>query len=433
VWLDPPRRTAPDGSAFQLQHWTHDFAYALVSSTGDWRAAHLPAEGQDFNTPLLGRTITGGPGRHPTVHSLLAVEPERSVLLSTLKPAGNPIAGGRRPASISEVTLRLAESTGVGAMARITGPLAPDQWRRADLLERPDDRPAPAVALGGLEIATLVGTLTVPEDEAAPLLGPAGEVAQPVYSRYWLHNRGPAPMGFLPVTIAASPGLVPVDGGSVTVDVVVASNLTEEKFEGVVTLHAPDGWSVEPAEQVFRVAPSGSLAFAVTVRPPASVPEGLAFLAARIVHDGQTIEDVVTLVTGEPADLLPVPGPAPDQKDQFRGTQSTAARATGLDVEPTTTELTLRPGQRQTLGLRLTNRTNDTIRGEIQLVAPWGTWDWLPDVVRGFAVAAGATSTVDFDVVVPQAAETGHAWALARVAWFGRCQYAQAVRLEVVA
>src|SRR6185369_822582 len=152
----PPRRTAPDGSAFQLQHWTHDFAYALVSSTGDWRAAHLPAEGQDFNTPLLSRTITGGPGRHPTVHSLLAVEPERSVLLSTLKPAGNPIAGGRRPASISEVTLRLAESTGVGAMARITGPLAPDQWRWADLLERPDDRPAPAVALGGLEIATLV-------------------------------------------------------------------------------------------------------------------------------------------------------------------------------------------------------------------------------------------------------------------------------------
>ena len=28
VWIDPQRRTTPDGSAFQLQHWTHEFHYA---------------------------------------------------------------------------------------------------------------------------------------------------------------------------------------------------------------------------------------------------------------------------------------------------------------------------------------------------------------------------------------------------------------------
>ena len=28
TWIDPPRRTAPDGSNFQLQHWTHTFDYA---------------------------------------------------------------------------------------------------------------------------------------------------------------------------------------------------------------------------------------------------------------------------------------------------------------------------------------------------------------------------------------------------------------------
>ena len=31
TWIDPPRRTAPDGSNFQLQHWTHTFEYAVVS------------------------------------------------------------------------------------------------------------------------------------------------------------------------------------------------------------------------------------------------------------------------------------------------------------------------------------------------------------------------------------------------------------------
>jgi len=39
LWIDPPRRTAPDGSSFQLQHWTHEFHYALVSDPGDWRDA----------------------------------------------------------------------------------------------------------------------------------------------------------------------------------------------------------------------------------------------------------------------------------------------------------------------------------------------------------------------------------------------------------
>jgi len=34
VWIDEPRRTAPDGSNFQLQHWTHDFDYALVCDDG---------------------------------------------------------------------------------------------------------------------------------------------------------------------------------------------------------------------------------------------------------------------------------------------------------------------------------------------------------------------------------------------------------------
>ena len=42
VWIDARRRTAPDGSNFQLQHWTHTFDYALVAGDGDWRAARSP-------------------------------------------------------------------------------------------------------------------------------------------------------------------------------------------------------------------------------------------------------------------------------------------------------------------------------------------------------------------------------------------------------
>ena len=49
TWIDPPRRTAPDGSNFQLQHWTHTFEYALVSGDGDWREAGVPARSAEFS------------------------------------------------------------------------------------------------------------------------------------------------------------------------------------------------------------------------------------------------------------------------------------------------------------------------------------------------------------------------------------------------
>jgi len=41
VWIDGDRRTAPDGSSFAWQHWSHTFEYALASSgaSTDWRSA----------------------------------------------------------------------------------------------------------------------------------------------------------------------------------------------------------------------------------------------------------------------------------------------------------------------------------------------------------------------------------------------------------
>ncbi len=53
VWIDPPARTAPDGSNFQLQHWSHTFDFALVCGDGDWRAVEMVSRSAEFNHPLL--------------------------------------------------------------------------------------------------------------------------------------------------------------------------------------------------------------------------------------------------------------------------------------------------------------------------------------------------------------------------------------------
>jgi alpha-mannosidase len=464
VWIDPPRRTAPDGSPFQLQHWTHEFRYALVSGDGDWRALTLPARGQEYVTPLLPRLVEppreAPPDPLPGTHSFIRVEPARRVLLNALKPAGNPIASGSAAEAdpAARVTLRLAESTGLGAVSDVDGALVLRDWRAADLLER--DRGPARRELTGFEVATLTARpsvagsgaagagaagsevtppdATLPESPAPhaarpepPLLGPAGEGVQPVYSRYWLHNRGPAPAGYLPVTVSASPGLLRTAGEPVEVDVVLASQLRDAEHEGIVTLTVPDGWAAEPGSRVYRLPGGGWQRFTATVTPPPGTPEGLYFAGARLVYNGTAVEDVVTVAVGEPDGALPVPGPVPPDDAVFAGTTATTARDTGLAVDVVKPEVVLSPGQRGTVGVTLASTARDEIRGEVQLVSPWGIWDHVSGVVRGFTLPAGGQSTVDFSVAVPADAAPGHAWAVAKVMWFGRCQYTPAVRLVV--
>ena len=96
TWIDPPQRTAPDGSNFQLQHWTHTFEYAdAVSGDGDWRQADIPARSAEFSRPPQGvAESSGAAGGLPESGSLLEIEPAGTVQLGALKAAGNPLAGG---------------------------------------------------------------------------------------------------------------------------------------------------------------------------------------------------------------------------------------------------------------------------------------------------------------------------------------------------
>src|SRR6185437_1105852 len=113
VWIDGPARTAPDGTSFAWQHWSHTFEYALAAGPGDWRQPGLAQQGLDYNAPLL--AVTTGPhaGPLPATASLASVEPPAAIL-SALKPRGNPLApeagGGAPPSPAGGVTVRLREA-----------------------------------------------------------------------------------------------------------------------------------------------------------------------------------------------------------------------------------------------------------------------------------------------------------------------------------
>jgi alpha-mannosidase len=418
IWIDDPRRTAPDGSNFQLQHWTHAFDYALVSGVGDWRAAAIPTRSVQFSHPLLAVVGSHGRGTLPPVGSLLRVDPADSVSLAALKAAGNPLAGGSvEPVDPGAVALRLAETT--GSRTRVTigsGFGTVSALRHADLLERPREH-TQSVDLHGYQVATVLGRLEMPRVlTASAALAPEAETAQPLYARYWLHNRGPAPLGGLPAVAHLHPTLVTGEpGGEVVLRLTAASDCSDRPLDGTVTVVCPEGWSAEHAERPFTLCSGDHRQADVVVSIPARAAPGLYPVRAQLRLTGnglpaawrQAVEDVCVVAVGarDGTELLYlVDGPA--------------------DVE-------LAAGEADRLTVTVGTHAGADLALEAHLISPWGTWEWMGPATLGATLPARETVDLSFDVTPPAWLDPGQWWALVRVGCAGRLVYSPVVRVTV--
>ncbi|MFF1293664.1 MULTISPECIES: glycoside hydrolase family 38 C-terminal domain-containing protein [unclassified Streptomyces] len=414
IWIDPPRRTAPDGSAFQLQRWSHTFEYAVVAGEGDWREGQLPKRGHEFNRPLTARLRTRPKDALlPRTSSLLQLEPAGEVLLDALKPAGSPLARGgtAQPDPGSGVVVRVHEVNGRPVRASLSRPRGWTEGARANVLETPGEPLAPdtdgmlRVDLAGFEVATVLATPATALDTPPGPGVAAAEPAQPVHTRYWLHNSGPAPRGNMPVTVYVSPTTLTVSG-PVTATVRIGSELTDAPVSGTVTFEAPPGWSTEPTELPYTLGPGGFSLTEVTVTPPPEPEPGRHWLAARLSYGGQTYEDVVAL----------------DVPDGHTG--PTLLSHLGVD------RVVVRRDARVRVPVTLRNTTRGPVSGTLWAVSSWGTWPGVEPGVQGFTVAGGAEADcvieVDGSAVPP-----GSYWLMAKVGWHGSVAYTEAVELEV--
>ncbi|OBJ89685.1 NEW3 domain-containing protein [Mycobacterium sp. 1245852.3] len=416
IWIDDPRRTAPDGSNFQLQHWTHHFDYALVSAAGDWRRARIATHSAQFSQPLLAVTPDRRGGALPPAGSLLRVEPAESVQLAALKVAGNPLtAGSAAPLDPNAVALRLVETTGAGTpvvlesdVATLTG------LHRADLLESRAE-PVSSVELHGYEVATVLARFDASRaatGAAAP--APHAEAAQPLYARYWLHNRGPAPLGGLPAVAHLHPvQLTAQPGDEVTLRLTAASDSTDATLPGAVTLRCPDGWTATPAHLPFTLGAGDHLHTDVALRVPAGTPPGRYPVRAelRVAGEGvpaswrQPVEDVCVVTVGEPGDLIFLGGgPA---------------------------EVTLAPGDAGDLTVTVGSHAGADLALEAHLISPWGTWEWMGPAALGAVLPARGAVDLIFQLTPPAWLAPGQWWALVRVGCAGRLVYSPAVKVTV--
>ena len=412
-WIDPPTRTAPDGSGFQLQHWTHRFDYALAGGAGDWRANDLVRRGQGYNHQLSPVVHASGGTGEPD-RSFVQVEPDTSVIVTTLKATGNPLSRGEVDASKpgERLTFRVYEANGMATRAKLRAFVPLVDAAVCDLLESrteaiPDTDGHVELDLDGAQIETVTAQPRLGAATVAPPVRLEGDGLQlPDYSRYWLHNRGVAPTGAHPVTVHLH-GPTTMEGPT-TIRCTVSSDLTKENARGEVTLGAPDGWILEPASISYDVAAGEHLTTEVIARPPSGPHDGSHLLYARITDpSGHPSEDVLTVTSGSAGQPV-------------------------LQAELDTDGIEVRAGQRHVVTVRLTNNADGDLNVEVQLLTPYESWKTLQQWTIRASVPGRGSLDRKATISIPGDARAGHYWLLAKVMGAGHVVYTKAIPFVVV-
>jgi len=470
VWIDGDRRTAPDGSSFAWQHWSHTFCYALAATpaAGGWRSAGFSAAAEEYNHDLAA-LVTAQADPSPAPGGLLSVTGAPNVTLSAVKPAGNPLAAGR-PGTPSrtpcEVTVRLRETDGRAAVAELRLAAGIEAAWVSDLLEErygaalpsgsgPGQPAGPLAMRDGAVLVPVRPFETVtlrvrpaPTDQAAgPADAAAGEPpepAQPVYTRYWLHGKGPAPAGNMPAAVHFSPTRATLRGdGSAG----AAPGPADDQDRLTLTVACgPAGGSGEaelivPPGLAAVTSPGGPLRYDlgqnefaswdVTVSALPGTAGGRYFLTARIGDGpGQALEDTALVTIGEAG----APDPHMEPDELFARLQSdVTALADEAEVTVLTPAVRLGPGESGELAVRVASRLASQLRGEMQLISPVGTWPATAPWTQPVTVEPGEEATLRFTVSVPATATPGwESWLLVKLMYFGRVRYSEAVPLTVV-
>lgn len=394
AWMDPPRRTAPDGSSFQLQHWTHVFEHAVVAGPGDWRAVDLVRRGREFNKPLTAVTAAPGEGPRPPARSLLGVEPADRVLIETVK----------RAEGSGDLAVRLRETHGSPATAEMLWPS--DPAAEADLLDRPL-----GFFEGGIQ-GSATTTLLLLAESGMPLREGEREEHQPVlFSRYWLHNTGTAPLGDAPYTVTC-------DGIESDAKVTLAAH--GEASGGPVTLEvrAPEGWKSSWTRQHTELPAGGHVVLPLTVEPAAGAGPGEHLVRILATTPAGTFEDVLNVT-------VTVPGPLTDA-----GTAPVGRAA--LWVEAPERAVTVAPGARALVRARIgSTGIRSALTGRAYAVSPYGTWQLTGPAVQPVEVPADGEAEAVFEVRPPLGTPPGEYWMVVKAACQGRIAYGPAIAVHV--
>jgi hypothetical protein len=251
------------------------------------------------------------------------------------------------------------------------------------------------------------------DDSDSPTLGATKENIQPVFSRYWQHNMGAAPIGNDAVKVSLRPleqmGNLstfswddPYNQGGITtvaVRVQVVNNYQDRKISGEVSLEVPEDWRVVPDKLNYEIEPNGSfvkdvIITAFPVKKNLEFERASGLIKARVEHDGQVFQDVLNL--GKPFKL------------EWRTEKSTEGVA-----------------------VYVKNPHRQTIEGAVALIKPYENWLFAESNAPrelGFSVPPRGEIVLKFAKDDLDAEN----WAIARIAYNGWVEYLRADNFAVV-
>jgi alpha-mannosidase len=410
-----PDLNAPGGRSFQ-HHTSRRFEYHLVSGPGGWRSAGFTTAGQSVNHPLAATLAPATGGPLPETGSFLSVEPPGSLVVTAVKPQGDPLAAGIAvPVDPADgLIVRGYEPHGHtrGVAIRLAGGIT--AATATDLLDRPGasvqhDGQRAHVDVTGYKITSLALRPARAEHGQAVLAADT-EPVQPVFTRYWLHNCGPAPMGNLPVTLTLRPDDEPQNDNTTTslrLRAQIVSDLTDTDCTASLHVQPPDGWIATPSSRRLTVPAGGHLTVPITVAIPDTAMPGWYAVAAGLDHQGQDLQDVLILPIGQvpPEPLL-------------------HARSEPL-------QLTLAPGTQGRIHVQVTHTLRTPLHGHIQLITPHHIWPLTNSPIRSFTVPPGSTTRVEFPVTVPATTPPGEFWAQPKICAYGHITYSEPIRIRL--
>ncbi len=389
---------------FIPEHRTHVFEHSLLPHERDWRGGQVVRAGHEVNSPLRAVQSPIQPGVLPTSFSLVSVDATNVVAVG-IKPLGNPLAEqkpGEHSNPFNGVLVRAYEVEGrpITATIRFGAPLEAawatdlmENKSRELTLNRSRWKPPTELRLdlSACEIVSVAAMLLPPAEVGPPReLGPSAEPYSPIYTRYWDHNLGAAPMGNLPVSLWLR-GPVPL-GHNTRFPLGVNNERRDREISGTVNMIAPPEWTMIPRQLPYRIAPNSPAIYEVMVIvPPDARP---CFIRATTKQGDYEVQDVIPVG----------------------------------DVKPLETEL-----RRDADGFTVTvrNPNADYIEGQLSLITPLETWG---EPAEGHAIAGVSPRTQPFrleaneqrDFAFTLTGESSGIWAIAKVCWYGNVRYVQA-------
>jgi len=390
---------------FIPEHKTHLFRYSLYPHRGSWREAQVARVGWEVNNPLQTAQGMLHGGALPLDYSFLQVDATHAVV-TALKPADNPTGRFETHSVDAEskgIVVRLYDPTGFGETVRLRWHTGIESAHHANLLEEPlqpleVQQDAVSFRLDSFAIETfLLKPKPFTPKGGRRVLGATAEPVQPVYVRYWQHNLGADPIGYLPVVVSlrgeVKTGIHIAQGGVTinTLEVGVVNNLRDRNAAGTVRLVVPEGWHTVPAEIPFDLPAGEAMVWKVLLC--FDTPRRTGVVRAQLEWDGQTFEDVLEV-----------------GREYFPEWE--------MDVE------------RNALVVRLRNSTDDLIQGAVQVITPLETWG---DAVGVYRLTSGAKHTQGFRLPSDGRVELrfegepppGRGFIIVKVMAHGRVEYRQ--------